>query len=144
MRLGMWPVLLGFGILGGPRGPAEALAQTNLETVVERARLAWSRHDTRDLVGQSDTVRLRIPGVAVGAALRPGQAARLLSDYLSDTEEVALSLRELRYLDDAHAYAEFGRQFTVRGTADVRAEAVFFGFLRLGWMWRLREVRIAP
>jgi hypothetical protein len=144
MRLGVWPVLLAFATLGGPAGPSSLLAQASLETVVERARLAWSRHDTRDLVGESDTVRLRIPGVGVGAALRSGQAARLLSDYLSDTDEVALSLREVRYLDDDHAYAEFGRRFAVRGTADVREQAVFFGFLRLGGAWRLREVRITP
>lgn len=118
--------------------------QGTLESVVERAREAWAKHDARGLLAGSDTVQLRIPGVAVGAAVRAGQAARLLSDYLGDAEEVELALRELRYLDDDHAYAELERRFTVRGTTDLRREAVFLGFLRQGGTWRLREVRVAP
>ncbi len=144
MKLPRWSGVLGVLLLGSWGGAGSALAQGSLESVAERARLAWTSHDARDLVARSDTVRLRIPGVAVGAAVRAGQAARLLSDYLSDAEEVELSLRELRYLDADHAYAEFARRFTVRGTTDLRVEAVFFGFLRLGGEWRLREVRVTP
>jgi hypothetical protein len=141
---GTWPVVLGGLTLAGWGWPGPAVAQATLESVVERARLAWSSHNARELLGRSDTVRLRIPGVAGGAEVRGGQAARLLSDYLGDAEEVELTLRELRSLDENHAYAEFGRRFTVRGTTDLRVEAVFFGFLRQGGEWRLREVRVAP
>jgi hypothetical protein len=137
-------VRLGFLALTGAGGARPALAQADLGAVVERARLAWVSHDTRQLVERSDTIRLRIPGVAVGAAVRASQAARLLSDYLTNAEEVELSLRELRHVDDNHAYAEFDRRFVVRGTTDLRVETVFFGFLRLAGAWRLREVRITP
>jgi hypothetical protein len=144
MKLRRWQAVLGVLALAGWGGAVPALAQASLESVVERARLAWTNHDARDLVARSDTVRLRIPGVGVGAAVRAGQAARLLSDYLSDSEEVELALRELRNLDADHAYAEFARRFTVQGTTDLRVEAVFFGFLRQGGEWRLREVRVTP
>jgi hypothetical protein len=137
-----WRAGLGALALAGWVSPGPLLGQDRLESVVERARLAWAKHDARTLLDRSDTVRLRIPGVADGASVRTGQAVRLLSDYLGNAEEVELALRELRYLDDDHAYAEFGRKFTVRGTTDLRAEAVFFGFLRQGGEWRLREVRV--
>jgi hypothetical protein len=142
MRLRRWQGLLGVVALAGWTGARPALAQASLETVVERARLAWTSHDARDMVARSDTIRLRIPGI--GAAVRAGQAARLLSDYLSDADEVELPLRELRYLDADHAYAEFERRFTVRGTTDLRVEALFLGFLRVDGEWRLQEVRVTP
>lgn len=122
-----------------------AAAQTDtLETVVEQARLAWLAHDVRGLVAHSDTVRLRLPGVAASAATRPGQAARLLEEYLSAAAEQEFTLRELRYVQADHAYAELSRRYAVRGTADVHEEMVFLGFRQVNGQWRLREVRIAP
>jgi hypothetical protein len=125
-------------------GPAAAAGQSPLETVVERARASWIAHEARALVEQSDTVRLWIPGLAASAAVRPGQAARLLADFLAEAEETEFALREIRHVGDDHAYAEFGRRFTVRGTADVREETVFLGFRRVDGVWRLREVRVTP
>jgi len=125
--------------------PPLAAAQTDtLETVVERARAAWLAHDVRSLVAHSDTIRLRLPGVAASAATRPGQAARLLEEYLSAATEEEFTLRQLRYVQADHAYAELGRRYAVRGTADVREEMVFLGFRQVNGQWRLREVRIAP
>jgi hypothetical protein len=122
-----------------------AAAQTpTLETVVEQARRAWLAHDVRGLVAHSDTVRLRLPGVAASAATRPGQAARLLEEYLSAATEETFTLRELRYVQADHAYAELSRRYSVRGTADVREETVFLGLRQVSGQWRLREVRIAP
>jgi hypothetical protein len=132
-------------ILGAVLGlvPRSAAAQDPLEAVVGRAREAWLGHDVRALVANSDTVRLRLPGVAASAATRPGQAARLIEEYLTTAEEQDFSLREIRYVQPDHAYAEFSRRYAVRGTADTREETVFLGFRQTGGQWRLREVRIS-
>jgi hypothetical protein len=124
--------------------PEPAAGQVALETVVAGTADAWMHHRMRDLVEGSDTVRLRIPGLAASSAVRPGQAARLLGEYLAEALEQGFSLRGIRYVAADHAYAEFGRRFQVRGTSDVREETVFLGYRQLGGVWRLREVRIAP
>jgi len=121
-----------------------ASAQDTLEVAVAAAADAWTRHRVRDLVEGSDTVRLRIPGLAASSAVRPGQAARLLEEYLAGAEELGFALRGIRSVAADHAYAEFGRRFQVRGTTEVREETVFLGYRLLAGKWRLREVRIAP
>lgn len=131
-------VACGLGTPGGSR------AQTALDSVVGRATDAWMQHRVRDLVEGSDTVRLRIPGVAASAAVRPGQAVRLLEEYLGVAEELGVDLRGIRHVADDHAYAELSRRYQVRGTSEVREETVFLGFRKFGWRWALREVRIAP
>jgi hypothetical protein len=127
--------------LGAPGG---VRAQTALDSVVGRATNAWMQHRVRDLVEGSDTVRLRIPGVAASPAVRPGQAIRLLEDYVGVAEELGLDLRGTRHVADDHAYAELSRRYRVRGTAEVREETVFLGFRKFSGRWALREVRIAP
>ncbi|HEX9727454.1 MAG TPA: hypothetical protein VGA37_02985 [Gemmatimonadales bacterium] len=121
-----------------------APAQARLVQVVEGARAAWLAHDVEHLVERSDTVRLRIPGVAVTAAVRPRQAARLLSGYLAHTVETAFVLKEIRNVGADHAYAEMIRRYVVQGTSDERLETVFFGFRVIDGEWRLREVRVTP
>jgi hypothetical protein len=138
--LAAWACLL----LAGAGQPATAQERDSLDAAVERARLAWLAHDVRALVASSDTMRLRVPGVAVNHSMRPGQAARLLEQYLEASEEQGLELREIRPVGEGHAYAELERRFAVRGTDDRRAETVFFGFRQVEGRWRLREVRIAP
>jgi hypothetical protein len=137
----MWLML---GTLAAIAPAAMGQQQDELDAVVARARQAWLVHDVRSLVAGSDTVRLRLPGVAASAATRPAQAARLLEEYLSAAQEQDLALREIRYVEADHAYAEFTRRFAVRGTTDSREETVFLGFRHTGGQWRLREVRIAP
>jgi hypothetical protein len=137
-----WRWVLGLACVILARGAA---AQgDSLAAVVEQARVAWLAHELRDLVAHSDTVRLRLPGVAASAATRPGQAARLLGEYLGGATEQGFDLRELRYVQEDHAYGEFSRRYAVSGTADLREETVFLGFRRVLGQWRLREVRIAP
>jgi hypothetical protein len=123
---------------------AGAQPDSLLDRAVEQARAAWLSHAVGELVAHSDTVRLRLPGVAASAATRPAQAARLLEEYLSAATEESFTLRELRYAQADHAYAELSRRYAVRGTDDIREETVFLGFRRVGGQWRLREVRIAP
>lgn len=122
----------------------QAGAQTALDSVVGRATDAWLQHRIRELVDGSDTVRLRIPGVAASAAVRPGQAVRLLEEYLGVAEELGIDLLGIRHVADDHAYAELGRRYQVRGTSEVREETLFLGFRRRDGKWALREVRIAP
>lgn len=129
---------------GALLAPAASTAQDALEVAVAGASEAWTQHRARALVEGSDTVRLRIPGLAASSAVRPGQAARLLEEYLAEAEELGFALRGIRHVAEDHAYAEFGRRFKVRGTAEVREETVFLGYRLLAGKWRLREVRIAP
>jgi len=124
--------------------PGALTAQGTLAVAVAGAAEAWMQHRVRDLIEGSDTVRLRIPGLAASSAVRPGQAVRLLEEYLKEAEELGFSLRGIRHVAADHAYAEFGRRFQVRGTSDVREETVFLGYRQLSGAWRLREVRIAP
>jgi hypothetical protein len=123
---------------------APLAAQDALDVAVAGAADAWTKHRVRDLVEGSDTVRLRIPGLAASSAVRPGQAARLLEEYLAEAEELGFELRGIRHVAADHAYAEFGRRFQIRGTSEVREETVFLGYRRLAGVWRVREVRIAP
>ncbi len=135
------------GVLGflGYAGVAAPLAgQDDLEAAVERARQAWLQHDVERLVSESDTVRLNLPGVAWAASLKPGQAARLLSQYVKVSEEREFTLREVRMLAPDHAYAEVRRRYAVRGTDEERWETAFLGFRLLDGKWQLREVRITP
>ncbi len=140
----MSAALIHAGLVVALAAPRMLSAQAPLKDVVERARTAWLGHATQDLVAGSDIVRLRIPGVAVSQALRPGQAARLLARYLADADGEELVLREIRHVAEDHAYAEMARRYTVRGTSDERVEMLFFGFRIVGGEWRLREVRVAP
>ncbi len=124
--------------------PASLQAQSTLEEAVAEAREAWKAHRVTALVSKSDTVRLHLPGIAVSPALKPGQASKLLLDYLEDAEELEFELREVRQLADDHAYAEMSRVFVVKGTTEKRRETVFLGFRILSGEWSLREVRITP
>ena len=139
-----WRVVLVAAAAGSLGLPGRAAAQDALKTAIDRASDAWIQHRVRDLVEGSDTVRLRIPGVAASAAVQAGQAARLLGEYLGDAQELGLDLQGIRHVADDHAYAELSRRYQVRGTSEVREETVFLGYRQLGGEWRLREVRIAP
>jgi hypothetical protein len=122
----------------------DATAQEELGQAVGRAQAAWIRHDVQTLVQHSDTVRLRIPGIAASASVQPEQAARLLGRYLDPAQERTFDLVDVRHLADDHAYAEVARRYVVRGTDEELEETVFLGFRFLEGSWRLREVRITP
>jgi hypothetical protein len=115
-----------------------------LERAVERARAAWLAHDVGALLASSDTVRLQVPGIAVSASMKPGQAGTLLQAHLKAAKEIGLDLVRIRRLAEDHAYAELARSYLVKGTSEERGERVFFGFRELDGAWRLREVRVTP
>lgn len=131
--------MIGPGGLGAQAGQDGAL-----DEAVQHARQAWLTHDIEELVSGSDTVRLGIPGIAASASLRPGQAERLLDQYLKPSDELRLELKDIRKVAADHAYVEVGRVYVVRGTTEQREETVFLGFRLIGDRWRLREVRVTP
>jgi hypothetical protein len=124
--------------------PSRGTAQGDIERAVESTRQSWIEHDMAALVSGSDTVRLRIPGIAPSASLRPGQAARLLEQYVRPTQEVSFEVSSLRQLSDDHVYAEMVRVYVVKGTDQQRKETVLLGFRKIGGHWSLREVRVTP
>lgn len=121
-----------------------SVAQDQLDGAVRQAREAWLGHDMQALLATSDTVRLQVPGLAASNAMRPGQAARLLDQYLETAQEREFELVDLRRLAEDHAYAELTRSYVVRGTDEIQRETVFLGFRRVDGVWRLREVRVMP
>ncbi|UCD23490.1 MAG: hypothetical protein JSW51_10630 [Gemmatimonadota bacterium] len=124
--------------------PASLKAQEDLGQAIEMAQQSWLSHNMSALVAGSDTVRLRIPGIAPSASLRPGQASRLLEQYVKSAEEISCERTGLRELSDDHVYAEVQRVYVVQGTDQQRTETILFGFRRIDGMWRLREVRVTP
>ena len=124
--------------------PARLTAQAELDQMIESAQQAWLDHDMSALVSGSDTIRLRIPGIAPSASLKPGQAARLLEQYVKSAEEVSCERTGSRELSDDHVYAEILRVYVVKGTHQERQETILFGFRRILGTWRLREVRVTP
>jgi hypothetical protein len=119
-------------------------AQEGLDRAVSRAREAWMGHDVGALLSTSDTVRLDIPGTVTSAAMKPGQAGRVLERYIRGADERGFDLVRVRRLEPSHAYAELARVYVVKGTDEERREQVFFGFRLLEGVWRLREVRVTP
>ena len=142
--LGIAAVLVFVAARGSVGQSGQAESDGALDHQVEMARLAWLEHDVGRLVSGSDTVRLRIPGVAPSSSLRPGQAKNLLEQYLKTSEELTFELRDLKKVASDHAYAEMGRLYVVEGTTEQREETVFLGFRLVAARWRLREVRVAP
>ena len=139
MRLGTALVGLALVAAGGPLE-----AQDGLDRAVGRAREAWLGHDITALLSSSDTVRVDIPGTATSAAMKPGQAARVLDKYLKAADEHGFELIRVRRLEPDHAYAELARAYVIKGTEEEQRERVFFGFRLLDGTWRLREVRVTP
>lgn len=137
----MRAVLVGLAV-AATAAPLEA--QDELDRAIGRAREAWLGHEISALLSTSDTVRLDIPGTATSAAMKPGQAGRVLDRYLNGADERGLDLIRVRRLEADHAYAELARVYVVKGTEEERRERLLFGFRRLDGIWRLREVRVTP
>ncbi len=124
--------------------PTLLTAQEDLDQVIGAAQQSWRSHDMSALVSGSDTIRLRIPGIAPSASVKPGQAARLLEQYVKPAEEISCERTGLRELAEDHVYAEILRVYVVKGTHQERTETILFGFRRIGGKWLLREVRVTP
>lgn len=124
--------------------PGAALAQSGaLEAAAQSARDAWLAHDVQTLVAQSPNLILQIPGADPSSPVSRAQAAELLRRYLAAADEQSLTVVTVREVEDGKGFVELARRYVVRGTTDVRREALFLAFRRAADGWRLTEIRSA-
>jgi hypothetical protein len=123
--------------------PAALGAQdSSLVEAAERARSAWLAHSPAALIAESPRVLIQLPGADPSVALGPAQAAALLADFLSPSEEVEVLVRAARQVEPGRGYVELQRRYRVSGTQDVRSQVLLLGY-RLGQTgWRLVEFRV--
>jgi hypothetical protein len=114
--------------------PALGNAQGNdLDQAAEKARQAWFAHNTAALVAESPRLLIQLPGAEPSVALGPDQAAALLSNFLSNGQEVETVVRAAREVAPSQGYVELQRKYRVVGTQNVRTQ-VPGGGLRAGFL----------
>lgn len=113
-----------------------------LVEVGARAREAWLAHNPAALIAESPRVLIQLPGADPSVALGPAQAAALLADFLSPSQEVEVEVRAARQVETGRGYVELQRRYRVTGTQDVRSQVLLLGY-RLGARgWSLVEFRV--
>lgn len=123
--------------------PAVLGAQdSNLVEAAERARSAWFAHDPAALIAESPRVLIQLPGADPSVALGPAQAAALLADFLSPSEEVEVLIRAARQVEPGRGYVELQRRYRVSGTQNVRSQVLLLGYRLSEIGWRLVEFRV--
>jgi hypothetical protein len=113
-----------------------------LVQAAERARQAWYTHDPAALIGESPRVLIQLPGADPSVALGPAQAAALLTDFLSPSQEVEVVVRAARQVETGRGYVELQRRYRVTGTQDVRSQVLLLGYQRGAGGWSLVEFRV--
>ena len=122
--------------------PALGNAQGNdLDQAAEKARQAWFAHNTAALVAESPRLLIQLPGAEPSVALGPDQAAALLSNFLSNGQEVETVVRAAREVAPSQGYVELQRKYRVVGTQNVRTQVLLLGYRRSQGGWRLVEFR---
>ena len=107
-----------------------------------RARDAWLAHNPAALIAESPRVLIQLPGADPSVALGPAQAAALLANFLSPSQEVEVVVRAARQVEAGRGYVELQRRYRVTGTQDVRSQVLLLGY-RLGARgWSLVEFRV--
>jgi len=127
-----------------PLVAGRGLAQGSLAEAAERVRQAWLAHNVQEVVGQSASVVLQIPGADPSAPVDRAQAIELLRRHLRAGAERGLRVSAVREVEPGRGYAELDRRYVVAGTSDERRETIFLGFRRPGQEWMLAELRSAP
>jgi hypothetical protein len=74
--------------------------------------------------------------------LGPAQAAALLADFLSPSQEVEVLVRAARQVETGRGYVELQRRYRVTGTQDVRSQVLLLGYRRGAGGWSLVEFRV--
>jgi len=74
-------------------------------------------------------------------ALGPDQAAALLSNFLSNGQEVETVVRAAREVAPSQGYVELQRKYRVVGTQNVRTQVLLLGYRRSQGGWTLVEFR---
>jgi len=122
--------------------PALGSAQGNdLDQAAEKARQAWFAHNTAALVAESPRLLIQLPGAEPSVALGPDQAAALLSNFLSNGQEVETVVRAAREVAPSQGYVELQRKYRVVGTQNVRTQVLLLGYRRGQGGWTLVEFR---
>jgi hypothetical protein len=122
--------------------PALGNAQGNdLDQAAEKARQAWFAHNTAALVAESPRLLIQLPGAGPSVALGPDQAAALLSNFLSNGQEVETVVRAAREVAPSQGYVELQRKYRVVGTQNVRTQVLLLGYRRSQGGWTLVEFR---
>jgi len=122
--------------------PALGNAQGNdLDQAAEKARQAWFAHNTAALVAESPRLLIQLPGAEPSVALGPDQAAALLSNFLSNGQEVETVVRAAREVAPSQGYVELQRKYRVVGTQNVRTQVLLLGYRRSQGGWTLVEFR---
>jgi hypothetical protein len=122
--------------------PAAGNAQgTELDQAAEKARQAWFAHNTAALVAESPRLLIQLPGAEPSVALGPDQAAALLSNFLSNGQEVETVVRAAREVAPSQGYVELQRKYRVVGTQNVRTQILLLGYRRSPGGWTLVEFR---
>jgi len=122
--------------------PALVNAQGNdLDQAAEKARQAWFAHNTAALVAESPRLLIQLPGAEPSVALGPDQAAALLSNFLSNGQEVETVVRAAREVAPSQGYVELQRKYRVVGTQNVRTQVLLLGYRRSQGGWTLVEFR---
>ena len=122
--------------------PALGNAQDNdLDQAAEKARQAWFAHNTAALVAESPRLLIQLPGAEPSVALGPDQAAALLSNFLSNGQEVETVVRAAREVAPSQGYVELQRKYRVVGTQNVRTQVLLLGYRRGQGGWTLVEFR---
>jgi hypothetical protein len=107
-----------------------------------RAREAWLAHNPAALIAGSPRVLIQLPGADPSVALGPDQAAALLADFLSPSQEVEVVVRAARQVETGRGYVELQRQYRVTGTQDVRRQVLLLGYRLGAGGWSLVEFRV--
>jgi hypothetical protein len=113
-----------------------------LVEAAERAREAWFTHNPAALIAGSPRVLVQLPGADPSVALGPAQAAALLADFLSPSQEVEVVVRAARQVETSRGYVELQRRYRVTGTQDVRSQILLLGYRRAAGGWTLVEFRV--
>src|ERR1043166_6905316 len=119
-------------------------AQSTLPAAADRAKQAWLAHDARQLIGQTSTLVLQLPGADPSGALGRAQAVALVSRYFEPAEERGLDIATIREVEPGKGFVEVVRRYVVRGTTELRHETLYFGYRKMDNEWRLVELRSAP
>ena len=123
--------------------PGHAQSAGDLDREADRARRAWFGHDASGLVANSPRLVVRLPGADPSGALGQAQAAALLRDFLSPTQEVETAVRSAREVEPGRAYVELQRRYLVSGTREVRSQILLLAYRRGSGGWVLVELRVS-
>jgi hypothetical protein len=123
--------------------PGSGMAQQGgLDQAAERARSAWHAHKPAELVANSPSLLLQLPGAEPSVALGPAQAAALLADFIAPAQEVETLVRAAREVEPGRGYVELQRRYRVTGTQDVRSQVLLLGYRLDRNGWTLVELRV--